>query len=755
MATTSTTPEITSGEAEEYPRPSQNNTNPYEEKVDIKDDTESVGENENEAETDPFVPFPVDPNAPIETHNRILTVRAVVVGCILGGLVNASNVYLGLKTGWTFGANLFGAIFGFAILTFFSKTFGQNFPILGGSFGPKENSIVQTAATAAGGLGGIFISAIPALYQLDLLHDPVKDFPRLLTFTIVSAYYGLFFATPLRKFFIIYVARELKLIFPTATATAMTIASMHSITGQGGINAKAKTRALAITFCVCICFRVAAAYIPGILWDWHFFSWFHVWSGYNSVALAVENWGWIYEFTPAFIGSGMLVGLNPAISFFAGSVLAWGIIGPGLVHNGLASGVAWYGPTDAEYSKWKDLVSFYSFNLKDPVHNPSPRYWLLWPGVLVMIASSFAELGVQYKLIWFALKSAWKGIAMAMNSGVNKMGKKSTFLEKQSHIKAEHVIKDSAPEEDQVQLWQWGPGLIIIIIATCIILGLQYHLDVGMSILAVLLGFVFAFLAIQCTGVTDTTPLTTAAKATQLILGGATSGAGFPTVTAQRMNLIGGAIASGAASQSTDLVVDFRVGFLLGTPPKLQWYAQAIGSIVAMFMSPGMFILFMKAYPCVLDLNAEHCSFSAPSVSAWRAVAIAVTDPQLPIPLSSGIFSILFAVLSVVVVIVRHNYLVGHRERYRVYVPNFMAMGLAFVLPATQYSTAMLTGATVAYFWAKKNAVSFDLLCYAIAAGMIAGEGLGGVINAITEIAGVGPSIYGISVGCPGDSFCG
>lgn len=111
----------------------------------------------------------------------------------------------GLKTGWTFGANLFGAIFGFAILTFFSKTFGENFPILGGSFGPKENSIVQTSATAAGGLGGIFISAIPALYQLNLLHDPVKDFPRLLTFTIVSAYYGLFFATPRRL--------SLKLVF--------------------------------------------------------------------------------------------------------------------------------------------------------------------------------------------------------------------------------------------------------------------------------------------------------------------------------------------------------------------------------------------------------------------------------------------------------------------------------------------------------------------------------------------------------------
>lgn len=80
-----------------------------------------------------------------------------------------------------------------------STTFPNGFPILGGKFGPKENAIVQTSATAAGGLSAIFVSAVPALYQLNLLGDgPEKDFPRLLTFTIVSAYYGLFFATPRR-----------------------------------------------------------------------------------------------------------------------------------------------------------------------------------------------------------------------------------------------------------------------------------------------------------------------------------------------------------------------------------------------------------------------------------------------------------------------------------------------------------------------------------------------------------------------------
>ncbi|KAL7273709.1 hypothetical protein RUND412_003416 [Rhizina undulata] len=736
------------------PKPLQQeqfNAAAYNEKEETKDGVESVVLQEEIS--DPYIPLP-ELEGVEEEHSQILTARAVITGCVLGSLVNASNVYLGLKTGWTFSANLFGAIFGFAFLKFCSKAF-TNIPILGGSFGPKENAIVQTAATAAGGLGGIFVSAIPAMYQMNLLDDPVKDFPRLLTFTIVSAFYGLFFATPLRKFFIIHVARELKLVFPTATATAMTIRSMHQIGGNAGEAARTKTRTLVIAFLISIVWRVGTGYVPGILWDWHFFSWFFVWSNFTNWAINIDNWGWIFEWTPAFIGSGMLVGLNPAISFFAGSVLAWGIIGPGLVHTGLASGVPYFTEGDSGYEKWKDMMNFNSFNLADPKHNPSPRYWLLWPGVFVMICASFAELGVQYKIIGFAFKSAWKGMAMVLNNGVQKMGKTSTFLEKQSHIKSENVIQDPASKEDQVKFYEWGPGLVIVVIATCVVLGLQYHLNVGLSILAVILGFIFAFLAIQCTGVTDTTPLTTASKATQLVLGGVTSGQGLPTMTAQRMNLIGGAIASGAASQSTDLVVDFRVGFLLRTPPNLQWYAQAIGSIVAMFLSPGIFILFMKAYPCVLELNAETCAFAAPSVAAWRAVAIAVTDPEFPIPPSSGIFTICFGILSILVVVLRHNFLTGHREKYRLYVPNFMAMGLAFVLPQTQYGTAMLTGALIAYFWAKKNAVSFDLYGYAIAAGCIAGEGMGGVFAAILEIAGVGASVHGIATGCPGDSFCG
>jgi hypothetical protein len=53
---------------------------------------------------DPFRPFD---DLPEEKH-WVMTWRAMFIGLCCGALVNASNVYLGLKSGWTFGANLFG-----------------------------------------------------------------------------------------------------------------------------------------------------------------------------------------------------------------------------------------------------------------------------------------------------------------------------------------------------------------------------------------------------------------------------------------------------------------------------------------------------------------------------------------------------------------------------------------------------------------------------------------------------------------------
>ena len=111
------------------------------------------------------------------------------------------------------------AIFGFAILKPMSSILPDR--LGGGYFGPKENcelkhpskplyytnyrdsiGTVQSAATAAGGLTTLFVAAVPAMYHLGLMTTPRQDFGKLILLTTISAFYGIFFAVPLRRYYI-------------------------------------------------------------------------------------------------------------------------------------------------------------------------------------------------------------------------------------------------------------------------------------------------------------------------------------------------------------------------------------------------------------------------------------------------------------------------------------------------------------------------------------------------------------------------
>jgi uncharacterized oligopeptide transporter (OPT) family protein len=610
---------------------------------------------------------------------------------------------------------MFGAIFGYGVLKLLEKS-GKSLPILGGIFGPQENSIVQAAATGAGGTGGIFVAAIPAMYRLGVMGEgrtPRDDIGAIFTITLVSSFIGIFYVTPLRKFFIIQVARELKLMFPTPTAVALTIRSMHA-GAAGSIDAIKKLKCLGICFIGALVHRVTSYYAIGILYDWHVFTWIHIWSGYTSWAMNIESWGWYFEWTPAFIGSGILIGLNPAISMFAGSVMAWAIIGPALVHYGECIGLDASGGDP----KWNGFYSFTSFkNLGKQA--PSPRYWLLWPGVMVMVCSSMAELFVQYKAIWSGLKSVWNQSCAGINDSLVARGKTNAFFAKHgaNNIKDENVVEDPFPPEEQVKTWMWALGLLVTLVVGMIIFHFQWETHPGLTILAILLAFLFSFLAIQIGAVTDTTPLTAAAKASQLIFGGATSHSGYSVQHAQKINLVAGALASGGADMATALVSDFRTGFLVGTSPIKQWIAQSIGSFVSVWLGPGLFILFTSAYPCITNAELEECPFLVPSVTAWQAVAQAVTDPNVSIPLKSGIFAIVMGVFSIIQVVFRHFYLVGEREKYRKWLPNWGAIALSWVIPAPVFANAALLGAIIAALWRKYSMRTWDIYGYAVAAG--------------------------------------
>lgn len=69
----------------------------------------------------------------------------------------------------------------------------------------------------------------------------------------------------MRKFFIFQVAKELNLVFPSSSATAITISGMHLAAG-GSRLARQKMVALAFAFAFALVLRVMSQYAPGILW---------------------------------------------------------------------------------------------------------------------------------------------------------------------------------------------------------------------------------------------------------------------------------------------------------------------------------------------------------------------------------------------------------------------------------------------------------------------------------------------------------
>ncbi|CAE6526473.1 unnamed protein product, partial [Rhizoctonia solani] len=650
-------------------------------------------------------PFPVDPNLPEESAQ--LTWRAVIVGSLLGLIVGASNIYLGLKTGFTFGAGLFGAIFGFAIIKPLSHVLPER--LGGGYFGPKENAVVQTAATSAGSLTGLFVAAVPAMYHLGLMKTPKEDIGRLFTLTIITAFYGLFFAIPLRKYYIL----KQRLIFPTPTATAFTIRSLHDTTTPAArIAAAKKIKILAISFVASLTFKTVSQYAPGILWDWHIFWWLYTW-GWKGIIHA-ESWGWFIELTPAFFGAGMLSGLNASWSFMLGSVLAWGVIGPVLVKQGKAFGIA----------KSEDIPGWFvytSMSSKDYINRPSPRYWLLWPGVFLMIAFSAP-------IFWSAIKSGYKDVRYKVREAqARRKGQEFNEPKPENY----ESMEDPAPPHEQVPLWAWVFGLALSIVATLVVGHFQFHLDAGVGIVSLLLAFIFAFIGVQSSGTTDVNPIGVIAKASQLVIGGITKAQGIPIHEAQLANLVAGSVAGQAASHAVDMTGDLKTGHLLRASPVAMFWSQIAGSFIGIWLSVGLFVLFATAYPCLINLEVECTSFGMPAVSAWRSVTIAVTSPTLPIPRSSGMCAIALGIAAAATVVVKHLWL---PQKYHKWVPNWNGIGLGFVVPQTYYPIAMIIGAHVAYTWESRRPKSAEIWVFALAAGLIAGEGMGGVLTALLTI---------------------
>jgi len=132
-----------------------------------------------------------------------LSVRAVLIGAILGTLFAAANAYVGLKVGLTVSASIPVAVVSMAIMR---KAKGER-KIL-------ENNIAQTVGSAGESLAAGIIFTIPALY----LWGQAPDFSKLFLTTLLGGTLGVLFMIPLRRFLIVQEHENLP--YPEGTACA-------------------------------------------------------------------------------------------------------------------------------------------------------------------------------------------------------------------------------------------------------------------------------------------------------------------------------------------------------------------------------------------------------------------------------------------------------------------------------------------------------------------------------------------------------
>ena len=160
-----------------------------------------------------------------------LTLRAVVMGGILGMLMSVSNLYTTLAIGWGFGVAITACVMSYVIWNGMRAATGgalSRMSIL-------ENNCMQSTAAAAGSSTG---ATIGVMFGALLLLAPIPDGKTaadvkswdvslwwvVAAFTFFTAALGVFLAVPMKRQMI----NHEQLRFPSGVAAAETLRSLYS-----------------------------------------------------------------------------------------------------------------------------------------------------------------------------------------------------------------------------------------------------------------------------------------------------------------------------------------------------------------------------------------------------------------------------------------------------------------------------------------------------------------------------------------------
>ena len=484
-----------------------------------------------------------------ETLMPELTVRAVVVGTLLGMVFGASSLYLVLKVGLTVSASIPVAVISITFFRILSKLGGRNATIL-------ENNIVQTAGSAGESIAfGVGVT-MPAIIILgsDL------ELTRPILVAVLGGLLGILMMIPLRRALIVQQHGLLK--YPEGTACAEVLKAGASDESRAlasdaaraewarsGEDAEAANTGAKTIF---------AGFGIGLIYT-TLMKAFYAWKEYPTKVFGApfSNASVSVESSPALLGVGYIIGPRIAAIMAAGGVLAYLVLIPMISFFGQYLGSTVVPPGTTPISEMDP----------DAVRNA----YVLYIGAGAVAAGGIISLFRSLPTIWHGLKGGLRD------------------------LRGGQAATDANPRTDQDLSMKFVLGGIILLIAAIMLIP-QLHLQFNLlgALLIVAFGFLFVTVSSRLTGEigSSSNPISGMTVATLLLtcfifLVIGWTGPGY-YVTALSI----GAIVCIAASNGGTTSQDLKTGFLVGATPWRQQIAILVGAgASALILGPILLML--------------------------------------------------------------------------------------------------------------------------------------------------------------------
>jgi uncharacterized oligopeptide transporter (OPT) family protein len=641
-----------------------------------------------------------------------LTLRSALTGFMLGGILSATNLYVGAKTGWTLGVGLTSVILAFAAYRAMARFGMRDMTIL-------ENNCSQSIATAAGYMTGPLVSGIAAYMWVQ--NELINKW-HLFWFMIVLSVLGVLVAFPMKRRFI----NDEQQPFPEGRACGVVLDALYTGQAASGMF-KAKMLTFAALLAGFMTFISSEAYIKilrALVWIPEWFRQTLPWKDFlKTKADSLKDLphlphaldGWYYDLAAkvswlptkigkieprqmgvspaldwAMIGAGGLMGMRPAMSMLIGMIINFFIVVPWMINIGEIAE-----PASGVWSR--------SYILNK---------WALWWGISIMVTASMVALFAKPQIFIEAFK------------GLTRRSNKAPTNDPVKHI--------------EVPLWISWVGIPIIGTVAVWMAHDWFGVSWIFGATAIPLIMVLTLIAASSTALTGITPTGSLSKIPQFLFG-ALDPKHPPT------NLMAGVICVEVTSNASNLLMDIKPGYMLGGKPRQQAIGHIIGILSgAIASTPLFYMLFLSKYnPEAAATDPNHvqsvmvddaAGFGFPSAVQWKGVSDLVTaifsggDSTQTLLTTSIIYSMVIAAI------------VGlGMELTRIFTRNKfpispLALGLGVVVPPDS-TMAMFAGAALftimgSIYKKKPESTGHKLWvdCHEpICAGLIAGAALIGI----------------------------